>query len=143
MTMLTVNLRWQGGRLFEAVNEDAVRIQIDAPCSCRRLRQAFPAYRSAACRGGNLYRYGCCEILRKMHLDVRELEIEVSGEQAEDFPKYFRRIIIRYLVRGRNLDRAKVERAVELSQTKYCSVRASLSDKCLVSTEISIEETPD
>ncbi len=75
-------------------------------------------------------------ILDKMRQELKSLRIDVVGEQVEENPKYFRAIKITYRLAGVDLDRSKVEQAITLSQDKYCSVRATLSDKCVITTEI-------
>ena len=65
-------------------------------------------------------------ILRKMQQKVTGLRVEVNGEQAEEHPKKLVRIHIKYIVTGYNLAEDRVARAIELSETKYCPVMASL-----------------
>jgi putative redox protein len=66
-------------------------------------------------------------ILNKMKVHLNDFSIDVSAEQAEDFPKVFTKIHIAYRFFGKQIDEEKVKRAIELSRTKYCSVSAMLS----------------
>src|SRR4028118_817588 len=66
------------------------------------------------------------QILRKGREQVTGCEVEVTAERAETDPKVFTTIHIDYLVKGRNLAPAKVERAIELSKEKYCSASIML-----------------
>lgn len=70
------------------------------------------------------------------------LSVAVTGERAQTHPKVFTQIHIRYEVRGRGLTRAQVERAVALSQDKYCSVAAMLRPAVPITHEIVLRETP-
>ena len=65
-------------------------------------------------------------ILRKKREQVTEYRVEVRAERREEYPKSFRRMEVRHILRGRGLSRAAVEQAIELSNTKYCGVSASL-----------------
>ncbi|MCS7260893.1 MAG: OsmC family protein [Anaerolineae bacterium] len=65
-------------------------------------------------------------ILRKMQQKVTGLRVHVNGEQAAEHPKRFTSIHIQYTVTGYGVAEDKVARAIELSQTKYCSALASL-----------------
>lgn len=65
-------------------------------------------------------------ILKKKRQAVTSLEIQVNGEKADNHPKRFTAIDIEFIVRGRNIAEEAVERAVQLSMDKYCSVKASL-----------------
>jgi putative redox protein len=65
-------------------------------------------------------------ILQKMRVPLEGLEIRVTAERAEEHPKVFTRIALEYIVTGADLRPDQVTRAVELSQTQYCSVSAML-----------------
>ncbi len=65
-------------------------------------------------------------ILQKMRQKVTGLEINLSGEEATDWPRRYKTIHLEYVVRGRGLDPKAVARSIELSDSKYCSVSASL-----------------
>ena len=65
-------------------------------------------------------------ILRKKRVDVDAFEIRLTAEQADEHPQVFTRIHVEYIVTGRDVRPWDVERAIELSQTKYCAVSAML-----------------
>jgi len=65
-------------------------------------------------------------ILQKKRVPFEEFEIQLSAEVAEEHPQVFTAIHIEYLVYGENINPADIERAIELSTTKYCSVSAML-----------------
>lgn len=65
-------------------------------------------------------------ILRKSRQDVTDCAIELEAERADTVPKVFTRIHVRYVVTGRSLSPERVQRAVELSAEKYCSVSMML-----------------
>jgi putative redox protein len=65
-------------------------------------------------------------ILKKKRQDVTGLIINVTGRNAEDHPRKFEDISLEIIVKGRNISEEAVKRAVDLSMTKYCSVKANL-----------------
>jgi putative redox protein len=65
-------------------------------------------------------------ILRKQRQEVTGYDLTVSGTRAETHPQVFVAITVEHTITGRDLKRAAVERALELSRTKYCSVSAML-----------------
>ena len=65
-------------------------------------------------------------ILQKKREQVTDYRIEIHGERREEHPRSFRRIEVRHILRGNGLTEAAVARAIELSDTKYCSVAATL-----------------
>jgi putative redox protein len=65
-------------------------------------------------------------ILKKKRQQVSDYRVEVRGERREEHPRAFRRIEVRHIVRGRGVSESAVASAIELSETKYCSVAATL-----------------
>jgi putative redox protein len=65
-------------------------------------------------------------ILRKKRQDVRHYEVRVTGEQRDEHPKRYARIEVVHVVTGHDISPAAVQEAITLSDTKYCSVHASL-----------------
>src|SRR6266850_1832965 len=80
-------------------------------------------------------------ILKKKRQHVTDYRIEVSGERREDFPRSYTRLSVKHIVRGRGVSEQAVASAIELSDTKYCSVAATLrgSAEIVMSYEI-VEE---
>ncbi|MEW5986717.1 MAG: OsmC family protein [Chloroflexota bacterium] len=66
-------------------------------------------------------------ILQKKQQDVTGFEVKAHIERSADHPKVYTDVVIEYIVRGRHVNPAAVERAIELSATKYCAVQAMLS----------------
>ena len=65
------------------------------------------------------------ELLKKMRVEFSDFSIKVSGELTEEHPKTYQTVILTYLVKLNDAaDRDKVEKAVNLSQEKYCCVKA-------------------
>jgi putative redox protein len=79
-------------------------------------------------------------ILQKERQDLTGLSIAITGERAADYPMVYTQIRMIYTVRGRSLKPAAVERAVRLSEEKYCSVGAMLAKSAQIETQIVIEE---
>ncbi len=67
------------------------------------------------------------EILRKQRQAVVAIDCHVDGEQQDDAPWTFRRMALGFTVRGHDLDRERVERAVDLAVEKYCSVLSTVA----------------
>ncbi len=66
-------------------------------------------------------------ILQKKRQDVTAFETEFHAETAAEHPQVFTHVTIRYIVEGHNVDPVAVERAIELSVTKYCPAQAMLA----------------
>ena len=80
-------------------------------------------------------------ILRKKREQVTDYRVEVSGERRAEHPRAFTRMEVRHIVRGRDISERALAQAIELSETKYCSVAATLRPTVeIVSTYEIIEE---
>ena len=67
--------------------------------------------------------------------------VELSGDRAETVPKVFTRIHMHFIVKGRGLSEARVERAVALSVEKYCSAVAMMTKTAEVTHDYEVIET--
>lgn len=79
-------------------------------------------------------------ILRKKRLDVTDYRIQVTGTRADTHPRVYTEITVRHIVTGRNIPEAAVHQAVELSEEKYCSAHAMLSQAAKITTTFEIRE---
>ena len=65
-------------------------------------------------------------ILKKKRQDVTDYNIEVAGTRSDDHPRKFTKMHVHHIVHGRGVSPEAVERSIELSDTKYCSVAATI-----------------
>ena len=130
---------WQGGIAFEGSNEAGQTVLMDSP-----LAEGGPKWPSpmqmvliglAGCTAMDVI-----SILGKKRQDVTGFQVNVVGDRAPDHPKYYTDIELEFVVRGRNIDPRAVERAIELSETKYCSATANLKPTSNIFTRFRIEE---
>jgi putative redox protein len=78
-------------------------------------------------------------ILEKSREDVTDCVVEIDATRAETDPKIFTEIHMHYVVEGRNLSPAKVERAIALSAEKYCSATAMLGRAATITHDFEIK----
>jgi putative redox protein len=88
---------------------------------------------------GGCTAYDVVLILKRGRHDVQSCEVKLEAQRANSDPKVFTEITMRFIVRGRNLDRAAVERAVALSHDKYCSATAMLAKTAVIRIETVVE----
>ncbi len=80
-------------------------------------------------------------ILQKKRQDVTGFEVKAHAERATEHPKVFTHVLVEYVITGHNLDPEAVERAVQLSREKYCTVNAMLSKAVTIDHKITIQES--
>jgi len=78
-------------------------------------------------------------ILKKMRVELKSLNVIVEGELSEEHPKRFTKMHVIYEVEGDNLPMDKIEKAVSLSEDKYCGVSAVYKEVIKITSEIRIK----
>ncbi len=84
--------------------------------------------------------YDVVLILKRGRHDVTGCQVKVDADRAATDPKVFTRIGLHFVVRGRGLPHAAVERAIALSHEKYCSATAMLAATATIATSFEIVE---
>lgn len=79
-------------------------------------------------------------ILRKMRVEYDDFQVEVQADQTEEHPKHYNKIHVIYHFTGKDLPREKLEKAVNLSEDRYCGVSAVYKKAIEMSTEIQVHE---
>ncbi len=135
---MKVNVVWDGGLSFRGTGPSGHSVVMDAsPEVGGDNRGPRPTemllFALGACTG-----IDTVSILNKSRQPVEGIEIDIEAERAEDHPKRFTRIRVHFTVRGKGLDRDRVERAITLSAEKYCSVGHSLNAE--IETDFTITE---
>jgi putative redox protein len=65
-------------------------------------------------------------VMEKKRINVTDFQINISGERAKEHPKSYTRIHLEYVLTGTGISEKAVERAIQLSEEKYCSAISSL-----------------
>jgi putative redox protein len=129
--------RWVGDARFDTEAGDGhTHITLDGDGLAGQSPMDVLLSGLAACTGIDVI-----STLRKMRQDVTGLRIEVHGNRADEHPKVFTTITLEYVLTGHRLEDAKVRRAIELSETKYCSVGVTLAKAAEITWTYRIEET--
>ena len=79
-------------------------------------------------------------ILRKARQPITDCVIEMDSTRADTDPKVFKKIHLHYVVTGRGLAPAQVERAIKLSKEKYCSATIMLAATCEITFDFEVRE---
>jgi putative redox protein len=77
-------------------------------------------------------------ILAKMRVEIEDLDIEIQAEMTEEHPKVYSKMNIVYKFKGDNLPIEKLEKAINLSQERYCGVSAMYRKAMDITHEIKI-----
>ncbi len=89
----------------------------------------------AACTAGDVI-----SILHKKRQDVTDYKVEIAGDRVEEHPRKFVKFHIHHIVHGRSVSEKAVADAIELSDTKYCSVAATVRPTAEITTSYEVIE---
>jgi len=78
--------------------------------------------------------------LKKMRQDLSHCETKISAERANEHPKVFTDIHIHFIVKGKDLDSKKVDKAITLSAEKYCSASIMLGKTAKITHDFEVTE---
>jgi putative redox protein len=131
-----VRLAWKNeGLLFEATTAHG---SVDLASGLDEPGNGVTPMELLATALGGCTAMDVVSILVKMRQPLESFSVEVSGERAEDHPKRFTSLEVVYHLKG-DLDERKVERAISLSEDRYCSVEATLRPAVPITSRFVIE----
>ena len=131
-------LEWKGNFRFEGKNEKGLSVNFDAPVKYGGDETApSPMETLLACLAG-CTSFDVISILKKKRQIISGYWVETEGERKEEPPEVFTKIHIKYFIKGENVTKEAVERAIQLSMDKYCSVGAMIKKTAELTTSYEI-----
>ncbi len=137
---MKATIKWLDGVSFEAESGSGHRLILDGAPEHGGQNAGLRPMEAVLIGVGACSAFDVISILRKARQPVGDCVVELEADRAEDPPKVFTRVRMRFVVTGKGLERAKVERAVALSAEKYCSATAMLSPTVDIQHEVEIVE---
>ena len=136
--LFEVKAKWIGGWKFEGKDGEGHTVRMDWSKDVGGEGDGFrpaelPLWGLAGCTGSDTV-----EILKKMREPVEDVEVIVRAEKVEGYPAKYASIEVEYIIKGKGLSPAKVEKAVGLSEEKYCTVGGSLREPVKMSHKITL-----
>ncbi len=134
-----VEVKWKEDMAFDVeVNGHSFIIDADEPVGGKD-RGPRPKALTLASLGG-CTGMDVISILNKMRVEVEDFNVSVEGELTDEHPKYYHTITITYTFKGKDLPMDKLEKAVNLSQDRYCGVSAMLTKSSKLVHKIVVNE---
>ena len=138
---MAVKVRWVEKSAFAGLSESGHWIMMDstfnggdggAPSPIEYVLMGL-----GGCTGIDLV-----SILQKMRQEVTGIEMEIEGRRAEDHPRVYEYVRLKYRIRGKNLSHERIKAGIELADEEYCSIGAMLRKTADYAYEIEIIEEP-
>jgi len=138
--MSNAKVVWKGGLSFEGSAGSGFSLPLDTTAAQGGQDSGFRPMELLLVGLAGCTAMDVISILKKKQQDVVSFEVAVKGERAEEHPRVYTHITIEYILTGHAIDPTAAERAVELSETKYCSAQAMLSKAAKIDHLITIKE---
>jgi putative redox protein len=132
--MATTTVRWVTGKQFVGIDSTKHSVVLstgDEGVGVKPSEMLLIAL--SACTAVDVV-----DILAKKRTPLSLLEIITTGEQDPNPPWPYRKINLKYIVRGKGLNDKSVAQAIQLSEEKYCSVAATVRGVAEITTEFEI-----
>lgn len=132
--MANTSVRWIGGKQFIGVDSTHHLVVLSTPDEGIGMKPSeLLLVALSGCTAVDVV-----EILKKKRFELTKLEIISSAEQDPEPPWAFRKIHLKYILKGEGLTAKDVEQAIALSEEKYCSVAATVRGVAEITTSFEI-----
>ena len=130
----TVITNWKNGTTeFECISPNGVKTVLGTSTENNKIAspKAMMLSSLAVCSGLDIV-----AILGKMRVELDNFKINTVASLTEEHPKYYDEVKVQYQFFGKDLDKEKIEKAVNLSVTRYCGVMEMFRGFSKLKTEI-------
>ena len=140
-TVKKMFLDWKGNFRFVAKNEKGLSVGFDAPSEYGGEDAALSPMETVLASLAACTSFDLVKILRKKRQKLSGYSVELEAQRRDEPPEIFTLIYMKYIIKGENISKEAVKRAIQLSYEKYCSVGAMLKPTVPITT--SYEACPD
>jgi putative redox protein len=137
---MDAKVTWKGRMSFSGFGKSGFTVPLGADPAVGGDNDGFRPMELIAVGLAGCTAMDVISILQKKRQDVAKFEVSVITERASEHPKVFTHIKVEYLIEGRGIDPAAVERAIDLSATKYCPAQAMLEKAVKIDHSYQITE---
>jgi len=130
-----IHVEWAGAHRFDAGRPNGPTARIDGEGETGQSPPETLLTALATCVS-----YDVIDILAKQRTPIESLAIDVVGERVDTIPRRYKHVTLNFTIAGKGIEKDQALRAIELSATKYCSVRDSLRSDIAVDWTVELEE---
>ena len=138
---MRARVKWVEGRTFVGESGSGHGLVIDGPPEHGGSNLGPSPMELVLLGTGGCTAFDVLDILKKGRQAVEDCWVELDAERAAEAPKVFTRITMRFVVTGKGLSQAAVERAVQLSAEKYCSASIMIGKTAEIVREVEIRDS--
>ena len=136
--MMDAKVIWKGQMAFTGTVDRGFTLSLDSSLASDGENGGFSPMELVLIGLAGCTAMDVIDILRKKRQDIINFEVEVHAGRADEHPRVFNQVLIDYLITGHQVEKEAVDRAVDLSITKYCSVSAMFSKTAKIEQKITV-----
>jgi putative redox protein len=137
---MQARIKWKDGASFLAESGSGHSVLMDGPPEAGGKNSGPRPMEMLLMGTGGCASFDVVMILKKSRQDISDCVVEIEAERAPQEPKVFTRIHFHFILTGKQLNRAQVERAISLSAEKYCSASIMLAKTAELTHDFEIVE---
>lgn len=137
---MKANIKWTGDVSFAGTADSGHTVNMDGASESGGQNKGSRPMELVLIGMGGCTAYDVVHILRKSRQEITDCVAEIEAKRAETDPKVFTNIHIHFIVTGKNLDEKKVQHAIELSATKYCSASIMIGKTAKITHDFELIE---
>ena len=137
---MKAQVTWNGGMQFEGTADSGHKLILDSSPDVGGADSGFRPMELMAISLAGCTAMDVISILRKKRQEITAFEVKVDAPRAKEHPHVFTEMTVTYVLRGRGIDAAAVERAMQLSEEKYCPAQAMLRQSAPITLAYEIIE---
>ena len=133
--IMKAEVKWVGDELFMGISESGHTIVLDANAGAL----APSPLENVLISLGGCSSVDVVSILEKARQDIKGCNVKIEAKRVDSVPKLFSDIHLHFVIEGNNVSEKHVERAVNLSADKYCSVALMLNKSVNITHDFEIK----
>ena len=133
---MKANVQWISDELFLGTSESGHTVVLDANGG----NLAPSPMENVLISLGGCSSVDVVSILKKARQQINGCQVEISGQRVDSVPKLFSCVHLHFIIEGKEISAKQVERAVNLSADKYCSVALMLNKTVVITHDFTIKE---
>ena len=137
---MKARIQWTGEVSFTGVGDSGHAVQMDGPPEFGGQNRGPRPMELVLIGMGGCTAFDVVHILRKSRQQITDCTAAIDADRAAEDPKVYTRIHVHFVVSGKGLDAKKVEHAIQLSATKYCSASIMLGKTARITHDFEIRE---
>ena len=137
---MNATVTWSAGMSFSGAADSGFSVPLGASADVGGQENGFRPIALLLVSLAGCTAMDVISLLQKKRQTVTGFRVQAEAERAETHPRVFTRVHLRYILTGKGLDLAAVQRAVELSETRYCPAQAMLRPTVAITSSVEIRE---